>query len=465
MESFVAVLKQFCGFLVVVVIMFGCGSSKKGMTPAQIISAAKDQPELLDKSMITINYSIYNKGIRDTFHYFIDSLYGMDWLLDEYDATVTLQRTSDVSVEFSGRNILMSLPTKFQVVKKTFLGDITANGEVKLQFLSTFEIDTLWKFTTKTALTKYEWIQKPKLNMGITSLPVEAISNQIFDRVKPMIEESIDEGIRFNFDLRSSMLEITRNIATPYKMEGMYDGWIYMIPDTAFMTGAKSKRDVTTGIVAIQTKTVISSERPAASLFPKLPKLVWKENVKDSSTIALKMDFTYNFLDSIARGEVVGKTFNDGGRSIKVNNIKIGPLGQRLSITVSVSGSFNGNIVLLGIPYYDSFNKMLKVKDIDFELRTSNILHKAAAWIMKGKIKNELGKAMEFPLKDKLKDAQDEIDRQVYNFYNPYNMSVIAKMGDIEISDVQPKAEKVISTIKMKMYISTFFKDMSFFRD
>jgi len=136
-----------------------------------------------------------------------------------------------------------------------------------------------------------------------------------------------------------------------------------------------------------------------------------------------------------------------------------------LSLNVTVSGSFDGDIVLLGVPYYDSFNKMLRVKDIDFELRTSNVLHKAAAWIMKGKIKNELGKAMEFPLKDKLKEAQDEIDRQVYKYYNPYNMNVIAKMGDIDISEVQPKAEKVISTIKMKMYISTFFKDMSFFRD
>lgn len=465
MKKYSAVLRLVCVFLVGGLFIISCGSSKKGMTPAEAISSVKEQAEVLDKSMIAINYSIYNKGIRDTFHYFIDSLYALDWVFDEYDATVKMMRTSDVSLEFSGRSILMNLPTKFQVTKKTFLGDISASGEVKLQFLSSFEIDTLWKFTTKTALIKYDWIQKPKLNFGIGSLPVEAIANNIFDRVKPMIEQSIDEGIRYNFDLRSSMLDITRNIATPYKMEGMYDGWIYMIPDTAFMTGAKSKRDVTTGIVAIQTKTIISSEKPASSLFPKLPKLVWKDDLKDSSSIALKMDFAYSFLDSIAKEEVVGKTFTDGGRSITVKNVKIGPLGQRLALTTTVSGSFTGDIVLLGIPYYDSFNKKLKVKDIDFELRTSNLLHKAAGWIMKGKIKSELAKAMEFPLKDKLKEAQNEIDKQIYQYYNPYNMSVIAKMGDITINEIQPKAEKVVASINMKMFISSFFKDMSFFRD
>ena len=457
-----------CLVLASFLMLFSACSTKKPM--ANSVASNNTVPIeynriINEKSIITINYALYNKGVIDTFHYFVDSLFKEEWSFPDYDASAKLKRSGNMNVEMIGRQILVELPTDIAFKKSTFLGDLNANGQVLLKFVSEISIDTFWVMRLKTKLVSNEWIKKPKLSIGFANLPIETISNMVFNKVKPMIEEGIDQGIESNFNLRNSIMDVTRRMSTPYKLHELYGGWMYMVPDTAFMAGVKNKQGITTGQISIQTKTVVSSSKPDTKLFPKLPIMIWKEKLRDTSRLALQMDFTYGFLDTLVGQDAVGQTFEEGGKKITINRVRFGPLGQDLSITVNTSGSFNGDIIMTGRPVFDKVTRILSVPNANVSIRTGNVLHQAAAWLLKGKIKDQLQKSLEIPLNDKLKLAQQNIDQFIDQYYNPYNMTVTAKMADVDLKDLSPRAEKITSTIYTDIYIHALFKDLSFFRE
>lgn len=449
------------------VISFGCS---KNITPAATtqsipITKSIDVDKVLNKkSTFIINYSIANKGLIDTFEYFVDSIYALDWTVPEYDIKTNLKRSGPMKVELSGKDILVELPTNVYVSKSTFLGDIKANGEVKMKFVAKLDIDTNWMLKINTKLIEYDWIKEPKLSAGVISIPFESISNRIFDRLKPMIEKGIDDGVKQSFNLRAMIMDVTKEWSEPYQLHQIYGGWLYMVPDSTFLTGITNRQGVSLGKLAITAKTIVTSTKPNKANFPKIPKLKWLTKLPDSSNLNLQMDLTYAYLDSIAKEGIVGQSFEEDGKKIKIERVKVGPLGSKLSISMIVSGSFNGELVVVGSPVYEKGTRTIKAQDIDISVRTNNILHKAAAFLLKGKMKSELEKTLNFPIESKIKAAQIEIDAMTDTYYSPYKMQVQARLGEPDLPVFFPMADKLTSTISMNMYVSVLFRDLSFFQ-
>lgn len=458
---------------IIYLLMFVCGMTfisckTKAVMPvvSPVVNTDYDYNRVIsEKSLITLNYSLYNKGIQDTLQVIIDTIFATAWEFPDYDMVAKLKRSDKMKVELSNKQILVELPAEITLTKESFLGQIKANGVAKMQFVSSIHIDSIWRMSTVTKLVGYEWLKKPKLSIGIANLPIETIANAAIDRTKNLMVEGIDQAITDNFNLRTTMTDVTKMMNTPIKLHELYGGWVYMVPDTAFMTGFKNKQGVSSGQVAIQAKTVVSTSKPDVTKFPKLPYLIWKSTMADTSRLSLQMDFDYSFLDSLAKEQVVGQSFADAGKSITVTNVKFGPLGQDLAITVTAKGSYNGDIVISGRPKYDKYLQILSVPNANVSVRTGNVLHQAAAWLLQGKIKTELQKALEIPLHDKIDAAQASIDEYIDNYYKAYHMTVTAKMNNVDLRDLSPRAEKVTTTISSGMYIHVLFKDLSYFRD
>jgi hypothetical protein len=182
----------------------------------------KDINKLLnEKSYITINYSLNKKGIRDTFQYFIDSYMTDPLHIPEYDLMAVFKRNASMNIEFDGRKVLIELPLSVFVKKKTFLGDIDADGDLVLSLISELNIDPLWQFSTKTRLVSHSWTKKPKLNIGI-SIPIETLSNKILERIKPEIEKNIDDNMRSGFDLKSKIQNVSNLTMSPFRLNEVY---------------------------------------------------------------------------------------------------------------------------------------------------------------------------------------------------------------------------------------------------
>src|ERR1700727_404649 len=55
----------------------------------------------------------------------------------------------------------------------------------------------------------------------------------------------------------------------------------------------------------------------------------------------------------------------------------------------------------------------IKVKNLDYNVKTKNVLIKSAGWLLKAGLENEIKKHLVFPLKDKLDQSKQAIQKSI----------------------------------------------------
>ena len=68
-----------------------------------------------------------------------------------------------------------------------------------------------------------------------------------------------------------------------------------------------------------------------------------------------------------------------------------------------------------GVPYYDPQDMTIKVKNLDYNIKTKNVLIKSAGWLLKAGLENEIKKHLVFSLKDKLEETKQTLQKSISN--------------------------------------------------
>jgi Domain of unknown function (DUF4403) len=455
-------MKQVLSTCVIFIFLLSCGGSKKlAEIPAPVVDNFK-QPDLY--SYININYKINKKGLTDTFNFVLDEMSKAPMVFPDYDVTTKLKRSGNVTIAVAGKDVWVTLPLDVEVLKKTFIKDFKANGTLELSFKTNFNIDKFWNLSTKTALLSYQWTKKPKIDLGVINLPIETIANMIIGRSKTDLEYNIDQSIKETYDLKSIIGEVAKYTLTPYELDSVFGGWMQMVSDSAFFTPAVNTKTYTEGKISMKTKMNITTYKPK-EFKPALPTFAWKDNLSDSSEMKFLMELEYDHMTNIARKNFVGQKFSEGGKEIEVLDVIVGKKDGRLEVTTKVKGSFNGDLSVRGIPEYDKTKKLIYARDIDVSVKTGNVLYKAAAWLLKGKIKSQLDEMLKFPIGDQMTNFQTQVDQQILAMNKKYHMNMKVKLGKISMDNVILRPDRANAYITLKMRLETVLEDLSFFRD
>jgi hypothetical protein len=133
-------------------------------------------------------------------------------------------------------------------------------------------------------------------------------------------------------------------------------------------------------------------------------------------------------------------------------------------IGVTTKGDFNGELVLLGLPAFDKQQNLLYGKDIDVQVKTGNVLHKAASWLLKGKIKSELDKMLHFNLSEEMVNLQKQVDAQVAALNNVYKVKMKVGLGSLDLTDVILRPDRANVYVGLSLKIDTTIDNLEFFR-
>ncbi len=444
-------------------ILLSCGGSKKiteAPRPVEIDNFVA--PNLY--STININYKINKKGLTDTFNFVMDDMTKLPMVFPDYDVTAKLKRNGNVNVAVEGKSVKVTLPLDVEVIKKTFIKDFKANGTLELSFLTNFEIDKFWNLTTKTSLMQHKWIKAPKIDLGAINLPIESLSNLIISKSKLDLEKNIDQSIKETYDLKSIMAEVAKFTLSPYELNDVFGGWLQMTADSAYMIPAVNTANYTEGKISMKTKMNLSSYKPR-EYKPTAPPFAWKNKIQDSSQMRFLMELEYDYMTRIAQDNFVGQTFSEGDKSIEVLDVKVGKKDGKLEITTKVKGSFNGDLSVRGLPAFDNSTKILYAKNVDVSVKTGNVLHSAAAWLLKGKIKSQLDQMLKFPISNQLANVQKQVDDQVDEMNKIYKMKMKVGIGDISIDNVILRPDRANAYVTLKLKLDTVLENLAFFRD
>lgn len=455
-------LKKIYTYLVAIAMftVMSCGTKKEIVSPPP---PPKDIKRNL-YSDIVINYKLDKSGIRDTFNRAIDDALKANFDIPDYDIKLALSKQKDAAVEIEGKNILVVLPLTIQVEKNTFLANLKAKGVLELTFITNVDVDTIWNLSTKTNLSTHKWLEKPKLTIAGLNLPIETISNFVISKTKKQIELAIDDSVKESFTLKQKMKETMAIFDQPMQMDVNNGGWIDAKPEQMQLNKVQNSRFSADGKIAMKMLNTFSTYKPLPkSAYRPLPKVYWSEAIPDSSTFRLMADIKMMDINGLIKTNLDGQTFTAGDKSITLSNIVANCDYEFFRVVTDVAGSVNGTLIIKGTPRYDAVANGFYMDNLDIQLKTKNVLHKAAAWIGEGKIRRELESMLKFSIKDNITVIQENINKQMADFNKLHDLEMKVKIGSIDVESFELKPGQIEALMKSKIYLEINIKDFRSF--
>jgi hypothetical protein len=235
-------------------------------------------------------------------------------------------------------------------------------------------------------------------------------------------------------DLRPRFQQVWNQLNKVYSIYGL--GWLQINPQKIRINNLFAINDSLNIFIGLSAKPVISFERPVEqhSLVPNISSF----SRQSGFNIFLDAVLSYDSLGNIMNQQLKGKEFSFKKGFIKkrfvIDTCTIYGGGfEKLIIKVQFSGTNDGVVYLVGRPVYDKDKKTIEVADIDFDIRSRNVLLGSADWLFDKKITKEISKYARFELSSFIDTAKTNINKElnrewvkgIRSFGNIKNIAII----------------------------------------
>jgi hypothetical protein len=361
-------------------------------------------------------------------------LYEDNNLNDGDKMMVRAEKVRPIRLALDSQAVKYQLPLKLWIKYDIGISTVEAEGEISIDFRTALDINREWDVNTTTDILTYEWIRKPRIKMGVVSLPVGFIADIILKRSKDLLTSSVDDMVKENFDLRGQITEAWQQMFKPVQVSEEYNTWLTIKPESIGMTPLFMGNDRISSTLFIEGKPDVSVGVEPEGIFPKpLPQLRIEEKADEVFALHIKTKITYDEAERIAKQEVVGQTFSQGKRSVTIQDLEFYGRGNKIIVNTMLTGSYNGSIYLEGIPVYNDRKNTIDIEDLQYTLDTKNVLFKSAGWLLKSAIKPKIEENLNFLMDYNLKSMQAEFQEQLKQYSVSEGVTIFGDLKELNI--------------------------------
>lgn len=399
--------------------LFSCKSTRFTEPP----KPGESYPNFVDEpveSTITVPINISSQELIQSINRKITGiLYEDNSFNDNGNDGLMLRATKsrDIDLRLFSNVLKYRVPLKVWIKKSLMFGAAEAEGELALNFKTTYKIGNNWGLESVTEVEYHEWLAKPVLKTALGDLSIETIANLFLNRAKGTLSQSIDKLVREQLNLRALVQPVWNSLQDPTLLSAEYNMWIKTTPLGISMTPLHSENDQIRGKIAVRCNNDVSfGEKPTFRQNSDLPPLELVDDAPDEFQVRIATDVPFSEAERLAKNMIVGQSFESGKYKSTVENVRIWGSGEKLVVNALLSGSFKGNIYFIGKPEFNAAKNQIEMKDLDFHLDTKNFLHKSAAWLFKGTIRKKMADAMIFPIDENLKELRTSVQATLTNY-------------------------------------------------
>ena len=215
-------------------------------------------------------------------------------------------------------------------------------------------------------------------------------------------------------DLRPRFQDVWDQLNKVYNLYGL--GWLQINPQRVRINNLYADNDSLNIYIGLDARPVISFERPVEnhSFIPNIASF----GSRPGFNIFLDAVLNYDSLSRIVNSQLAGKKFEFRKAFIKKKFIieecrLYGAGSDKLIIKVNFSGTNDGVFYLVGKPVFNKETRTIEIEDIDFDIKSKNVLLGSADWLFDKKITKEISKAARFELGSYIDTARTTINQQL----------------------------------------------------
>jgi len=215
-------------------------------------------------------------------------------------------------------------------------------------------------------------------------------------------------------DLKPRFQQVWNQLNKVYNIYGL--GWLKINPQKIRINNLFALNDSLYIFIGLSAKPSIGFEKPIeqSSAIPNLGTF----SRQPGFNIFLDAILSYDSLSTIMNQNLVGKEFDFRKGFIKKKFIIdacsiYGGGFEKLIIKIRFSGTNTGVVYLVGKPVYNREKRSIEVTDIDFDIKSKNVLLGSADWIFDKKITKEISKQARFELGAYIDTAKLSINKEL----------------------------------------------------
>ncbi len=242
----------------------------------------------------------------------------------------------------------------------------------------------------------------------ITSKVMKGLNEEL-DAAKKELDKSY--GL---VDLKPRFQQVWDQLNKVYNVYGL--GWLQINPQKIRINNMFALNDSLNVYLGLSARPVITMEKPAE-------KNTWVPDIASFSrnpgfSIFLDAVLSYDSLTNIMNAQLAGKEFKFKKGLIKkkfiIDECRIyGAGNEKLIIKLNFSGTNTGVVYFVGRPVYNKETRHIEVVDIDFDIKSKNVLLGSADWLFDKKISKEITKQARFDLGSFIDTAKINLNQQL----------------------------------------------------
>jgi hypothetical protein len=245
-------------------------------------------------------------------------------------------------------------------------------------------------------------------------------------------------------DLKPRFQQVWNQLNKVYSIYGL--GWLKINPQRIRINNLFARNDSLNVYIGLSAKPAISFEKPAeqASAIPNIGSF----SRQPGFSIFLDAVLSYDSLGTILNQQIQGKEFDFKKGFVKkkfiIEDCKIYGGGfEKLIIKIRFSGTNTGVVYLVGKPVYNKDKRSIEVTDIDFDIKSKNVLLGSADWIFDKKITKEISKQARFELGAYIDTAKISINNELNREWAK-GIRSYGTIRDISLIGIYPMQQQLI---------------------
>lgn len=245
-------------------------------------------------------------------------------------------------------------------------------------------------------------------------------------------------------DLKPRFQQVWNQLNKVYNIANL--GWLKINPQKIRINNMFALNDSLNIFIGLSAKPSISFEKPVeqASAVPNLGSF----SRQPGFSIFLDAVLSYDSLSNIMNQNLAGKEFSFKKGFIKkkfiIDECKIYGGGfEKMIIKIKFSGTNDGVVYLVGKPFYNKETRTIEVADVDFDIKSKNVLLGSADWLFDKKITKEISKNARFELGAYVDTAKLSINKELNKEWVK-GIRSYGNIKDISLMGIYPMQQHLI---------------------
>jgi hypothetical protein len=431
----------------------------KVFNPAMPVENYRYQIPKPQSSLINLYADLEVAKLEHLLNSQIDSVLYNDTSFDDHNNDNLMCKAwkdGTIRLNFEKNQLLWELPVRLQMKKgiKIFNYNVPYvdgweySGNLILRFKTSLTINPDWSIKTKTITDDYQWVKKPAVKIGSTSLPITLIANLILSANKDDLSKQIDEVIAQSFDFKGYAQKGWKMLYNPLKLEGDYNAWLSINPTSVSMMPVEGSLGhirfasaITSNVECLLDKT------PQSPYVRPLPEIQRLSSASDTFHVNLLTDIPYSSINRIMSESIGDSTFTFGNRKLTFESFRVYGSNGKMAVETKVKGSLNGTLYLTGIPYFNAADTTVRIKDLAFDMKTKSLLMTSAKWIFNAKIERTISKSIAIPFNSNVSEIENQLATSIKHRPLGFGFELNGKLNRLTVSELILAPESVKANI------------------